>query len=66
MSELNAQFKVGETVQKAGTYVCVPCGYKKEYIVGERFARCLSCMRGKQYEGDSFFHDLELWEPIEV
>jgi hypothetical protein len=59
-------FKVGEAVQKAGIYICVPCGYKKKYKAGERFARCLSCMRGKQYEGDDFFHDLELWEPVEV
>lgn len=32
-------------MQINGLYVCVPCGYKKRYSVGEVFGPCTGCMR---------------------
>jgi hypothetical protein len=60
----NATFNVGSTVQKDGTYVCVPCGAKKKFKKGQVFTRCFSCMKKEKYDGDSYFKDLGLWELI--
>ena len=60
-----ATFRVGDTVELAGMYVCVPCGYKKFFTKGKIFPRCFACMKKDTYKGDSFFHDFELWELIE-
>ena len=59
-----ATFQVGDAVKLAGTYVCVPCGYKKFFKEGQVFPRCFACMKKSKYNDDDFFHDLELWELI--
>ena len=40
-----AVYKVGEEVVINGLYVCVPCGYKKKFVIGDTFPQCLDCMR---------------------
>ena len=55
-------FNIGDRVQKGGMYVCVPCGYKKQFKKGDVFPRCFVCLEGKKYKGDDYFKDLGLWE----
>lgn len=50
---------VGHTVNKSGTYVCVPCGYKKYLEKGQKFPSCTKCMGKKWFE-----KGLEIWEGV--
>lgn len=56
-----ATYKVGQTAEESGCYICVPCGYKRYFTAGERFTNCLKCF-GK---GQRFKKGLELWEKID-
>ncbi len=53
-------YKVGDTVDEEGCYMCVPCGSKKYLHAGERFPSCLHCMRER--EKKMFKRGQELWE----
>lgn len=55
-----ATYKVGQVVEESGYYICVPCGYKRRFVAGERFKSCLKCF-GK---GQRLKKGLELWERI--
>ena len=59
-----AVFSVGMTVGESGTYVCVPCGYRKYLKKGDKFPACISCMKMKKGSGDGerFFKVMEQWE----
>ena len=59
-------FNIAHTVIKNGTYICVPCGYKKYFKEGEVFPSCFSCLRGKKYKDDIYMKDLGLWEFIGI
>jgi hypothetical protein len=49
MEEQTAQtYEAGQDVEAGGTYVCAPCGYKKELNEGDKFPECDSCMSGEQ------------------
>lgn len=62
------QIKTGDTfnvetrVPQNGTYICVPCGYKKEFKKDECFPLCFSCLEGKKYKDDHYLKGLGLWE----
>lgn len=55
-----ATYKVGQIAEESGYYICVPCGYKRRFVAGERFTSCLKCF-GK---GQRLKKGLELWEKI--
>jgi len=55
-------FNIGWMVQKSGIYICVPCGYKRAFKVGDILPECFGCMKGKKYDGDDYFSGLGLWE----
>lgn len=61
----NKVFKPNSLAPKKGAYVCVPCGYKQEFKKGAKFPSCYTCLKKEKYEGDNFFHGLELWEPAD-
>ena len=52
-------YKVGQKVKINGLYVCVPCGYKKRYTVGDVFAPCTGCMRVSRPVSDVEFQEAE-------
>lgn len=58
-------FNKGEIVPEAGEYVCVPCGYHKEYRPGEQFTECISCFSGTHDGHEDFAEGLEMWEKIQ-
>jgi len=55
-------FDIGERVPKDGVYTCVPCGYKKKLRAGDRFPKCLGCLKKERDEGKLYLKNLELWE----
>ncbi len=55
-------FNKGETVPEEGEYVCVPCGYHKDYKPGDAFSECISCLSGTPDGDDEFAEGLEMWE----
>lgn len=58
-------FSKGDRVQAEGDYVCVPCGYRRHYQVGQQFAECLSCFSGTpEGQHEEFVEGLEMWEPV--
>lgn len=67
----NKKIKIGDTfdvesrVPQNGTYICVPCGYKKEFKIGECFPLCFSCLENKKYKSDHYMKGLGLWELLE-
>lgn len=64
--KIGAVFNVESMVPQNGTYVCVPCGYKKELKAGECFPLCFSCLEGKKYNNDHYMKGLGLWELLEA
>lgn len=55
-------FNVESRVPQNGTYICVPCGYKKEFKKDDCFPSCFACLEGKKYNGDHYMKGLGLWE----
>jgi len=55
-------FNIGWIVKKGGIYICVPCGYRGAFKVGDILPECFGCMKGKKYDGDNYFRELGLWE----
>ena len=69
-------YKVGDKVRINGLYVCVPCGYRRRFKVGDTFGECLGCMRttmpiansimeegsGVTFDGEELAEGLEIWE----
>lgn len=64
MTEENKTFNKGEKVPTAGEYICVPCGYKHTYEIGEIFGECVSCLAGSDEGKDDFAEGLEMWEKV--
>ncbi|MBU0964372.1 hypothetical protein KKC06_05025 [Patescibacteria group bacterium] len=64
MNEENKTHSKGEAVPEAGIYVCVPCGFKKEYQEDEKFGECTSCLAGTSEGSDEYAEGLELWEKL--
>jgi len=52
-------YKVGEKVQISGLYVCVPCGYKRSFVVGNILPQCISCMRTSKPVSDAEIQEAE-------
>ncbi|MEX0668818.1 MAG: hypothetical protein WD061_03720 [Candidatus Saccharimonadales bacterium] len=63
--EKGTVFDVGEEITCSGLYVCVPCGYKKEFVEGNILPRCFDCI-DKEDNPDNLTKDLGLWELIEA
>jgi hypothetical protein len=58
-------FSKGDTVPEEGDWVCVPCGYKHHYHVGEQFGECMSCLSGTPNgEHEEFLEGEEMWEKV--
>lgn len=55
-------FKKGEPVKEAGKYVCVPCGYRHEYKLGDKFQECTSCLANNKDENLEDIEGTGLWE----
>ena len=55
-------FNIGWIVKRSGIYICVPCGYKCDFKIGDILPECFGCMKGKKYDGDDYFSKLGLWE----
>lgn len=61
-------YHVGDAVPEEGTYVCVPCGYKKRLKTGEMFSECVSCLKDEgwhvagedQDEEDAMLNDTKV------
>jgi hypothetical protein len=65
MTDQTGPFSKGDAVPKEGAYVCVPCGFKKDYKSGEHFEECISCFSGTpQGEHEEFVDGMEMWEPV--
>jgi hypothetical protein len=65
--EAIAPYSKGDSVPAAGEYVCVPCGFKRQYQAGEHFGECLSCLSGTaQGQHEDFVEGMEMWEPVET
>jgi len=60
----NPVYRVGESVEEDGLYVCVPCGQRQYLKVGSRFPSCLKCLN--QEERKRVHRGLELWERLET
>ena len=52
-------YKVGEKVKIRGVYVCVPCGYKRKFKIGDIFSSCLGCMRVSRWISETEFSAAE-------
>jgi len=52
----------GDAVEHDGTYICVPCGYRRHFKPGDTFTECLSCLAGTKDGHEDFIEGLELWE----
>ncbi len=63
MNDTKKTFNRGDAVEREGTYVCVPCGFKKHFAPGETFSECTSCMAGSNTGHEDYVEGLELWEP---
>ncbi|MBI5405110.1 MAG: hypothetical protein HY976_02690 [Candidatus Kerfeldbacteria bacterium] len=66
--EEQTTFNKGDRVEEPGTYVCVPCGFKRDYKSGDQFAECMSCLSGTPHGDDEYAEGLEMWEkaqPVE-
>lgn len=62
---MDKPFSKGDTVPKEGDWVCVPCGYKHHYKVGEQFGECMSCLSGtKDGKHEDYLEGEEMWEPV--
>ncbi len=62
MDEDKDVFNKGDKVGEKGHYVCVPCGYKKEYEAGDVFGECTSCLAGTDEGTDEYMEGTSLWE----
>ncbi|MFA6098435.1 MAG: hypothetical protein WCV50_00640 [Patescibacteria group bacterium] len=62
MPEKKQTFNKGDQVPESSHYVCVPCGFKKEYKAGEVFGECTSCLAGTDAGHEEFIEGLEMWE----
>jgi len=70
MSE-NKIYKKGEDVPEKGIYVCVPCGFKKDLDIGDKFSECTSCLatdNNKDGENDEeekeYIESTGMWEKL--
>jgi len=58
-------FRAGSPVRADGTYICVPCGYKRTFKAGDTFTKCEACLKKGLYnEGADYISGLGLWEII--
>ena len=64
MKTSNETFNKGDQVREEGTYVCVPCGFKKHFRPGDNFTECLSCLAGTKDGHEDYVEGLELWEKV--
>lgn len=60
--ETSTTYNKGDMVVDEGTYVCVPCGYRRHFKKGDQFTECLSCFSGSKAGHDDYVEGLELWE----
>lgn len=63
----NQTFARGEDVPDDGKYVCVPCGFNRDFKAGEKFGECSSCITGGKpaTDDDAEYADgLEMWEKM--
>lgn len=58
----NITYNRDDIVQEDGDYVCVPCGYRRHYVKGEKFSECMSCLAGTKDGHEDYAEGLELWE----
>lgn len=54
-----------EKVLEEGEYICVPCGFRKHFKVGDIFSECTSCLSGTEDGHEKYVEGLELWEKFE-
>ncbi len=58
-------FAIGELVPVSGLYVCVPCGYTKQFTAGELFPTCDACLAGTEYGPEGYQEEeVEFWSLI--
>lgn len=62
MENATTTYNKGDMVVDEGTYVCVPCGFRKHFKQGDHFSECTSCMAGSPKGHDDYVEGLELWE----
>lgn len=56
-------FNKGDQVPSEGEYVCVPCGYRKRFQIGEQFTECISCLSGTpDGQHEEYVEGMEMWE----
>lgn len=53
-------YHVGQRVTISGQYVCVPCGYRRTFAVGDVFPPCINCMRVSKPVSDIEFEEAAL------
>ncbi len=66
MANETPTYNKGEVVQEDGSYICVPCGYRKAYQKGEHFTECISCLSGTTDGHEDYAEGLEMWEKIDT
>jgi len=62
MNDTTSTHNRGDVVEREGTYVCVPCGYRRHFRHGDRFTECMSCLAGTKDGHEDYIEGLELWE----
>lgn len=60
----NTTYSKGERAQEEGEYICVPCGFKKRYTIGEPFGECTSCLAGTSDGDKDYVEGTGMWEKI--
>lgn len=65
MAEENKVFTKGDKVAEEGEYICVPCGFKHHYKVGDNFGECTSCLAGTEEGDEAYVLGTGMWEKIE-
>lgn len=58
-------YKVGDVVPESGTYMCVACGSRAEFVAGEKFAPCDDCEAGTPDGPGGYDNpEVEFWKRV--
>jgi len=53
-------YKTGKKVVQEGTYVCIPCGYRRYLCIGDIFPKCDRCINISKPISDEEFLKAEV------
>ncbi len=60
----NKTYSKGDRVEVPGEYICVPCGYKKHFNLGDVFGECTSCLAGSEEGDPQHVEGTAIWEKV--